>query len=80
MATMPNGMTTGSGEVQDHLDDDGFCDHEERDVDILTGRATCWLCGHRWSVTDDELRRMAEAQAAYDELNDAWARGEEVER
>lgn len=54
--------------LSDPPDDDDFCDHEEADVDILTGRAHCWLCGHRWSVTDDELRRMAKLQAEYDEI------------
>lgn len=60
--------------------DDDVCDHEDYEVDILTGRAHCWVCGERWWQTSEELKRSLEAQATYDELNDAWSRGEDVER
>lgn len=51
-------------------DDDGLpedeCDHMDYDVDILTGRATCERCGHRWYQTDEQRRSQERAQAAWD--------------
>lgn len=53
----------------DHDDEPGEydCYHEGYEGDILTGVATCWRCGHRWHMTQDEieveydlLRAMAE--------------------
>jgi hypothetical protein len=41
-------------------EDDAYlldCEHEEYDLDILTGRATCIRCDHRWFMSEDELRR-----------------------
>ena len=45
------------------LYDDEPCDHEDRDVDILTGRASCWQCGESWWLTDEQLRRELELNA-----------------
>lgn len=33
------------------------CDHEDYELDILTGRATCTMCNHRWFMSDEELAR-----------------------
>ena len=46
-------------EYEDEYDgfDDDFCDHDDRDVDILTGRATCYRCGESWWMTDEQLRQ-----------------------
>ena len=44
------------------------CDHEDYDADILTGVATCGLCGARWHQTAEEIEREAEAQKHYDEF------------
>lgn len=38
------------------------CEHEDYEVDILIGRATCNMCGHRWYQTEDEMRREEERQ------------------
>ncbi|NEV75619.1 hypothetical protein DYI24_00815 [Rhodopseudomonas sp. BR0C11] len=56
-------------EDEDEYDgwDDVACDHEGYDVDIISGRAFCWRCGEAWSVSDEELRRHAEAMAEYAE-------------
>lgn len=43
--------------------DDDFCDHEDYDADILTGRAHCYRCGEAWWMTDDQLRRHIELSA-----------------
>lgn len=34
--------------------DDRACDHDDYDLDILTGRATCNMCGERWWASDIE--------------------------
>ena len=31
------------------------CDHEDYEVDILTGRATCNMCGHSWWQSPEEI-------------------------
>ncbi len=45
------------------IDDDEPCDHDDEDVDILTGRAHCYRCGEARWLTDKELRREIEIQA-----------------
>ena len=44
-------------------DDDDFCDHEDADMDILSGRMACGACGAHWFATDDEMKRHAELAA-----------------
>lgn len=41
------------------------CDHDEYDLDILTGRAFCYRCGEAWYATDEEMRAEAQRQADY---------------
>lgn len=36
--------------------DDDFCDHDDYDADILTGRAHCYRCGEAWWLSDEQLR------------------------
>jgi hypothetical protein len=45
-------------------DEDDPCDHEDRDVDLLAGRACCYRCGEAWWLTDKELRREIELAAS----------------
>jgi hypothetical protein len=40
------------------------CDHEQADIDILTGRAMC-SCGYSWWMTREEIHREAEFLAEY---------------
>lgn len=61
----------GAHEVMDWGVDE-HCDHEEYDADILMGVARCWVCGHRWIQSDDEIRREREAQVAYDKQCAEW--------
>jgi hypothetical protein len=51
---------------EDWMKDDGYapsmdCNHEDADVDTLTGEMMC-ACGFRKYLTDNELRREAEIQ------------------
>lgn len=48
--------------------DDDICDHDDYDADILTGVATCGMCGARWHQTAEEIAREREAQKHYDEF------------
>lgn len=47
---------TGDDDDAGPWDDDGKrpCDHDDYDLDILTGRATCNMCGDRWWASDVE--------------------------
>jgi hypothetical protein len=39
------------------------CDHDQYDVDILTGRAHCHRCGEAWWLTSDQLKEELKIQA-----------------
>lgn len=50
--------------TDDHnLPDD--CDHWDAAIDILTGRATCYECGHTWYLTAADIEAEERSQAAY---------------
>lgn len=64
-------------------DDDGaeadYCEHDEYDIDILEGRATCSSCGEHWDVSTDELEaelyRLAYYEADFErEMRRQWWR------
>ena len=46
----------------DEFEDD--CDHEDYELDILTGRASCAWCDHRWYLSKEEFERHAARMAA----------------
>lgn len=48
------------------------CIHEDYETDILTGLATCSVCGHRWYQTDDEVAAEHRRAVQYE----AWQRRE----
>lgn len=48
----------------DEYEDDP-CDHEEREIDILDGRARCARCGESWWATDAEVLQQIDHEAAY---------------
>jgi hypothetical protein len=41
------------------------CDHDDYEIDILTGRAECCMCPHSWYVTSEDVSREIERQARY---------------
>ncbi|WP_299830625.1 hypothetical protein [uncultured Roseobacter sp.] len=43
------------------------CDCQDEDIDILTGAATCHMCGSRRYLTTKQLDRLSDLQAEYDE-------------
>ena len=51
-------------DYDDDLEDE--CFHEDYEIDILTGVASCDGCGHRWMATDNEYQHRIDAQAAWD--------------
>ena len=60
----------------DYFDDTDFrdddpdlecCDHDDSELDILTGRASCYRCGHRWRATADEIESRSAQEHAYAE-------------
>ena len=53
------------------------CDHDEYETDILTGRATCGMCGHHWFLSAAQLWREQQRQEAYDKEQRYWERVDE---
>ena len=52
------------------------CDHDDYDADILTGRATCYRCGHSWYQTTEEINAAIERQREYSEWEERENRRE----
>jgi hypothetical protein len=53
------------------------CIHEEYEADILTGIASCDMCGHRWTLTDRQIEAESERIAAYEKEEAYWNRVDE---
>lgn len=49
-------------------DRDDYCDHDDYDVDILEGRAHCNHCPESWYVSEKEVLRQIEHEAAYQDM------------
>jgi hypothetical protein len=72
MSTNDAPTNTNEDEWDDDRDPDrDECDHENADVDILTGRMLCFSCGYSKWLTGDEIAREAELQA---EMMEAYYR------
>lgn len=41
------------------------CDHDDYELDILTGRATCCCCDHVWYPSDEAIEAEIQRQADY---------------
>ena len=50
--------------------DDDWCEHEEYDIDIVTGDWMCWRCGEHRAATTAEIEMMIQHQAEYAEYED----------
>lgn len=51
-------------------DDDEYyprddCEHEDYDIDVCTGRASCNCCDHHWYLSSEQINRELDRQAAY---------------
>lgn len=58
-------------------DDDEFgddCDHDDYELDVLTGRASCTMCNYSWFMSAKELERDQERRNAYEEEQRYWDR------
>lgn len=53
----------------DDYDAERECNHQEADVDIVSGEVSCH-CGHRWTMTGEEIQREIEYIAAYQEIQE----------
>lgn len=49
---------------------DDPCDHEDYDIDIVSGRAECHWCGEGWYASNEEVLSAVDAQAAYAEYEE----------
>lgn len=63
-------MTDDPYDYDDAPEDE--CYHEEYDVDILTGMATCTYCGHRWMLSQEDFEKMHQAQVEWDKQVEQW--------
>ena len=48
-------------------DHDSYCEHEDYDIDVCTGRASCYCCDHHWYLSGEEIDAELERQATYRE-------------
>lgn len=53
---------------KDQWDEDDLepCDHDDYDVDLLEGRATCGRCGESWAMSNASIDRYLAMLAEYD--------------
>jgi hypothetical protein len=65
---------TNNPDPYDDYDDDEQCDHDDEDMDILSGYAFCWRCGSRRSISDDEIKAQEAHEAAYARMEAQWNR------
>jgi hypothetical protein len=49
----------------DDYEDDDPCDHEDYDIDVCTGRASCNICSEHWYVSSVDIDRELDRQANY---------------
>jgi hypothetical protein len=50
-------------------EDRDYCEHEEYEIDVLTGRAECDYCGVSWWATTEQIEAEQNRMAQYSE----WA-------
>jgi hypothetical protein len=55
------------GGYYDAYDRECDCDHEDYDIDVCTGRASCNLCSHHWYLDSCEIDAELDRQARYHE-------------
>ncbi len=55
---------------EDDYDEEDPCDHEDREIDILDGRARCPRCGESWWATNDEVLEQVDHEARYAEYEE----------
>ena len=63
-------MTDDPYDYDDDLEDE--CFHDEYEIDILTGIASCDYCGLRWMLTREQFERQQELQVEYDRQVARW--------
>jgi hypothetical protein len=56
------------------------CDHEDHESDIISGRASCCMCGHSWYLSNEELDAEQSRRAKYDEYQSDQERRERWDR
>ncbi len=49
----------------DDYDEDPECDHENYEIDVCTGRASCDQCSHYWYLSSEDIDAECERQARY---------------
>jgi hypothetical protein len=47
--------------------EDDPCDHDDYDFDLLEGRAHCWRCGERWTMTAAQMDAHLRWETEYHE-------------
>ena len=53
------------GDYDGEYDPEIDCEHEDYDIDVCTGRASCNCCSNHWYVSSEEIDRELHRQASY---------------
>ena len=53
------------GDYDDDYDPEIDCEHEDYDIDVCTGRASCNCCRKHWYVSSEEINQELDRQARY---------------
>lgn len=72
----PNDTAYYDDDDDDDYDAERYCEHEDYDIDVCTGRASCNCCDHRWYLTSEEIDAELTRQANYYEDCERWERQE----
>lgn len=57
----------------DDYDPELDCEHEDYDIVVCTGRASCNCCDHRWYLSSEEIDAELDRQSRYQEhMVQAW--------
>ena len=51
--------------ADDYPYEDEPCDHEDYDINIVDGRASCHRCGESWYASEEEILNVIDGMAAY---------------
>lgn len=60
--------------LNDPEPDEDECCHEDYEINILDGRATCSMCGFAWTATDKQMERHEELMREEDTERRYWDR------
>ena len=61
-------------DYDEDYDPERDCEHDDYDIDVCLGRASCNCCSKTWYLTDAEVDAELDRQATYHEDCERWER------